>query len=258
MNAVTLDTASGTVVCGAHNGKLHMFQCPDGSLRDGIEFPLGQGPINSIRISRHPQFDQDVFAACYSGAVVRVSHEGVVRGVFHPHGGAVKALRLHPDEPLGVSCGADGTVTSWDFNGTIHERFLGHMAIVDDVDLDPTGKFLASTGRDFTVKVYRLEDAQLCHSVALGRRSPKSICFWDPETVLVGNYWGEMLRIHLPTGGVTRRQVAQNGISSVARMGECVVAVSYDGGAYLIAPADLSVRQTLRAMTQRCAEDSLV
>jgi WD40 repeat protein len=258
MNAVTLDAAAGTVVCGAHNGKLHMFKCTAGCLENGIEITLGQGPINSVRISRHPQFDQDVFVACYSGAVARVSREGVVHGAFHPHGGAVKALRLHPGEPLGVSCSADGTVASWDFGGTIRERFLGHMAIVDDVDLDPTGKFLASTGRDFTVKVYRLEGAQLCHSVCLGRRSPKSICFWDAETVLVGNYWGELLKVDLLTGGVTRRQIAQNGISSLARMGKHVVAVSYDGGAYLIAPADLSVRRTLRAMTQRCTEDSLV
>jgi WD40 repeat protein len=177
--------------------------------------------------------------------------------VFRPHEGAVKALRLHPSEPLGVSCSADGTVVSWDFSGSICNRFLGHTAIVDDVDLDSKGDFLASTGRDFTLKVYRLADARLCHSVCLGRRSPKSICFWDPETVLVGNYWGELIKVHLPTGEVTRSQIARNGISSVARTANYAVAVSYDGGLYLVEPDDLTVRQTLRAMVQRCEEFEL-
>jgi WD40 repeat protein len=246
------------VVCGAHNHKLHLFDVVDTQLKNGREVALGQGPINCVRIARHPGFEQQVFAACYSGAVVRLSRQGVINGVFHPHGGAVKALRLHPNEPLGVSCSADGTLVSWDFGGTVKERFLGHMAIVDDLDIDPTGMYLASTGRDFTLKVYSLRDGRLCHSVSLGRRSPKSICFWDPHTVIVGNYWGELIRVDLPTETVTRRQIGRNGLSAVARHGEHVVTVSYDGAAYLVTPADLSVCQTLRAMTQRCDGSPLV
>lgn len=258
MNAVTMDDAYGLVVCGAHNHKLHIFDHRDGQLTGAAEFALGQGPINSVRISRHPDFERDVFAACYSGAVVRLNRQEGVKDVFHPHDGAVKALRLHPEQPIGVSCAADGTVVSWDFSGALLQRFLGHMAIVDDVDIDPTGNFLASSGRDFTLKVYSLQDARLCHSVCLGRRSPKSVCFWNEETVLIGNYWGELVKVHLPTEKVSRQQIARNGISSVAKQGDHVVAVSYDGAAYLVSPADLSVLQTLRAMTQRPAEHALV
>ena len=36
-------------------------------------------------------------------------------------------------------------------------RFAGHTAIIDDLDLDPSGEFLASTGRDFHLLIYRLE-----------------------------------------------------------------------------------------------------
>jgi WD40 repeat protein len=256
MNAVTL-VEYGMVVCGAHNHKLHLFDKVGGTLTNGREVALGEGPINCVRMAHQPGYEREVFAACYSGAVVRVSSRGEVRGVFHPHGGAVKALRLHPREPLGVSCSADGALVSWDFTGATRERFLGHTAIVDDVDLDPTGEYLASSGRDFTLKVYRLRDGRMCHSVCLGRRSPKSVCFWDADNVLVGNYWGELLKYHLPTGKLSRRSVARNGISALARQGEHVVATSYDGAAHLVAAEDLGVREELRAMTQRPREDSL-
>src|SRR6185503_10099427 len=97
---------------------------------------------------------------------------------------------------------------------------LGHTAIVDDVDIDPSGRFIASVGRDLTLKVYSLEDGRMRHSVSLGRRSPKGVCFWDPETVVVTNYWGALLRVDLATGRVQTRQIAENGFSAAARCGE--------------------------------------
>ena len=165
-------------------------------------------------------YEGEVFAACYGGDIVRLGPDGDVRGVIQVHDGAVKALRLHPELPLGVSCSADGALLSWGFDGALRERFLGHMAIVDDVDIDPSGRFIASVGRDFTLKVYRLEDGRMLHSVSLGRRSPKGVCFWDSETVVVTNYWGALLRVDLATGGVITRQIAENGISAAARSGD--------------------------------------
>ncbi len=59
--------------------------------------------------------------------------------------------------------------------------------------------YLASVSRDFTLKVYRLADGRMRHSVSLGRRSPKSMCFVDEHTVIVGNYWGELIKFDLET-----------------------------------------------------------
>ena len=121
------------------------------------------------------------------------------------------------------------------------------------VDIDPTGRYIASTGRDFTLKVYETESARMCHSVALGRRSPKGLCFFDVRTVIVSNYWGELIKVTLDDGKVARRTIAANGISSVSRSGDNVVATSYDGAIYLVRVDDLAVVQTLREMTQRAS-----
>ena len=146
--------------------------------------------------------------ACYSGAIVRVDPDGEVLAKIHLHEGAVKALRIHPHQPLAASCSADGALISWTLDGRLHDRYLGHMAIVDDVAIDPGGTYLASVSRDFTLKVYRLADGRMQHSVSLGRRSPKSMCFLDERTVIVGNYWGELIKFDLETERVSRRTIA--------------------------------------------------
>ena len=132
------------------------------------------------------------------------------------------------------------------------------MAIVDDVDIEPEGDLIVSVSRDFTAKVYRLDDAQLLHSISLGRRSPKGVCFWNRDTVIVTNYWGALLRLDLKTGDVLVRTIAENGISAVSRCGSDLIAVSYDGVAYLVPPEDLQVRNTLRGMRQRLQPSALI
>jgi WD40 repeat protein len=258
MNAVNLDPATATVACGAHDHTLHLFEKIGSTLRDERVAALGEGPINSIRVARHKGYEGQAFVACYSGAIVRVNRQGEVIDRIHLHDGAVKALRIHPHQPLAASCSADGALISWTLDGRLHDRYLGHMAIVDDVAIDPSGTHLASVSRDFTLKVYRLVGGRLSHSVSLGRRSPKSMCFLDENTVIVGNYWGEVIKFDLQTERVTRRTVARNGISSVCTQGRDIVASSYDGALYLVDPTDLSVVRTLRAMVQRVMEPERV
>ena len=250
-NAVTLDDARGRVIAGAHDHTLHLFGRAGDGLWDEIEVRLGEGPINSVRVAHHPGHEGVAFVACYSGAIVRVAPDGAFRGSIRVHDGAVKALRLHPTEAYGVSCSADGALLSWELGGRLRERFPGHMAIVDDVDIDPTGRLLASVGRDFTLKVHDLATGRLLHSISLGRRSPKAVLFWDPRTVIATNYWGALLRVDLERGTVLARQIAENGFSAAARCAGHVVAVSYDGAAYLVRPDDLAVVQVLRGLTQR-------
>lgn len=251
MNAVTIDPSSGLVVAGAHNHKIHILNLNGGDLGGEVEVALGEGPINTVRIAHHPGYEDEAFVGCYSSAIVRVGRDGAIRGKIQVHDGAVKALRLHPEKTVGVSCGADGLLLSWSFEGEPLERYLGHTAIINDVDLDPSGTLLASVSRDFTLKIFELASGRLQHTIPLGLRSLKSVCFWDRRIVLVGDYWGTVIRVDLESEGVKRAVVASNGISSLARQGAGVVAVSYDGSASLIDPADLSVRKTLRAMTQR-------
>lgn len=251
MNGVAMDAEGGKVATGAHNQKLHLFRHDEGKLVDEIALSLDEGPINCIRYSELPETKGDVFVACYSGAIVQVGPDGTIKNKFRVHENAVKALRLHPTRPVGVSCSADGVLVSWDFDGNVLHNYLGHMAIIDDVDIDPTGRMITSTGRDFTVKVYELDTGRMLHSISIGKRSSKGILFLDPDTVVVTNYWGELLRFSLSDESCLKRQIAENGISAIARSGNDLVAVSYDGAAYLVNADDLTVINTLRAMVQR-------
>ncbi|MCA9265020.1 MAG: WD40 repeat domain-containing protein [Planctomycetales bacterium] len=250
-NAITLDDTYGCVISGAHDQKLHLFRQTDDGIDNEIELHLGEGPINCVRVSHHAGHEGNVFVACYSGAIVQVDPQGKLVKSARIHEGAVKALRLHPTKPLGVSCSADGSLLSWDFQGNQLTKYPGHMAIVDDLDIDPTGSKVVSVSRDFTAKVYDLESGKLLQSFSLGRRSPKAVCFLDPQTVIVTNYWGALIRINLETEDVLTRCIAHNGISSIARCGDCVVVPSYDGVAYLVQPEDLAVVNTLHCMKQR-------
>ena len=256
MNGVAFDEELGLVIAGAHDQKIHLFRRRADRLAEEAVVELGEGPINDVAIvppGHRSGAAGDAFVGCYSGALVRVGADGAVRARHRFHEGAVKGLALHPVEPVGVSCSADGAAASWTFDGELLLRFPGHVAIADDVDLDPSGERLVTVSRDFTLKVYELETGRLLASRSLGQRSPKSVCFWDRETVIVGNYWGTLLRYDLAAGTMRRRTVAGNGLSGLSRAGAYLAATSYDGAVYLVRPGDLSVANVLRSMVQKVA-----
>ncbi len=253
MNAVTYDEELGMVVTGAHDHTVHIFDAVPGGLEREREIALGCGPINSVRIARHAGYRGDVFVACYSSAIVRLSREGEIRGRIQVHEGAVKSLRLHPQREVGVSCGADGLLLGWSFGGELLHHYRGHTAIINDVDLEPSGDRLASVSRDFTLKIFDLDSGAMVHTIPIAHKSLKSVCFWDGSTVLIGDYWGGLIRVDLESETFERAVVAENGISSLGRLGEHVVATSYDGAIYLIDPDDLKVARSLRAMRQKLA-----
>lgn len=258
MNGVSMNKKYNLVVGGAHNQRIHIFNDVNGKLQDRKEIWIGEGPINTIRISEHPGYEGESFVGCYSGVIVRVDREGNIKGNIRIHEGAVKALRLHPVKPLGVSCSAAGELVSWNLDGQVLHQYLGHTAIINDIDINPTGEFLSSVSRDFTLKVYELLTGKLLHSFSLGRRSLKSVCFYDEDTIIVGDYWGHLIRVELSTGSVFRRRIADNGVSSVVRMKNQVVAVSYDGGIYFITPHDLTNVKTLKEMEQKVVPKEVI
>src|SRR5580704_17153541 len=250
MNAVTCSQPLGLVVGGAHDHTLRIFKRTQSGLDDEVELHLGQGPINSVRIAHHPGYEGEIFVACYSSQIVVVSPEAKIRRTIHVHEGAVKSLRLHPDNTLGVSCGADGLLLSWSFDGRLLEKYRGHTAIINDVDLEPSGNRLASVSRDFTLKIFEVATGRLLHSIPIGRKSLKSVCFWNEDTVVIGDYWGGIIAVELSSETFRRKTLAANGISALARADRHIVATSYDGTIYLLQP-DLTVVRTLTAMQQK-------
>lgn len=256
MNGVTLDETSGLVVGGAHNQKLYCVHPHDDGYETGQEIDGKHGPINCVRVSNHPEFDGDIFAATYNGVVVHTNAAGEAKGEMPFHNGAIKALRLHPTKAVGVSTSSDGDVLSWTFAGEMLRRFPGHVAIGDDIDMDPSGDRFVTVSRDFTLNVYDLESGHLVFARFLGKKSPKSVNFWDKNTVIVGNYWGWLLRFNLEDGTMTRARIASNGISAMTRVGDYLAAASYDGTVYLVNANTLEVVNHLTLMVQRTTEET--
>ncbi|MFC3032186.1 WD40 repeat domain-containing protein [Pseudoalteromonas fenneropenaei] len=251
MNAVHYCPAMQKLYTGAHNQTVSQSEGQLTALQQQGVLNLHEGPINSIRSAHLAEFAGDVFIACYSGAVVHMRADGQVVASLALHDNAVKSLELHPTKAIGVSCCAEGGLASWDFNGKVLQRYHGHTAIIDAVAISPSGQFIASAGRDFVLKVHGLEDGKLYHSIHLGRRSPKALCYTTENVVVVSNYWGELIRIDLSSGVVTRNTLADNGISAVVRHGNDLLASCYDGAVYLVDSVTLKVLNHLRAMTQK-------
>ncbi|WP_202081398.1 WD40 repeat domain-containing protein [Caldalkalibacillus salinus] len=250
MNGVAMSAKYNLVVGGAHNQRIHIFKEDQGQLQQTAEALIGEGPINTIRISEHQGYEQASFVGCYSGAIVRVNEKGEIMDKLEVHDGAVKALRLHPYQPLGVSCSAEGELLSWNFNGEVVQQYLGHTAIINDVDISPSGKYAASVSRDFSVKVFELDTGKLLYSYNLGRKSLKSVSFIDELTVVVGDYWGNIVKVDLESGDITRQTLARNGISSITRYDRYFIAVSYDGSVNVV-DSNLTIVKKILAMAQR-------
>lgn len=261
MNAVHISAADsshadGPVVwTGAHDQKLHVYAAKGSQLHSEAGLHLNEGPINCIRTLPVEGDYCEAMVACYSGAVVRVRRKtnGELQLIkrLNIHEGAVKAVRVHPNGKTAISGAADGTLFSWDLSGRILHKFAGHTAIVDDVDYDPSGQWLASVSRDFTVNVYESGSGRMLHSILLGRQSPKCVLFWDANTVIVGNYWGTLWRVELNSGAISSHQIACNGVSSLARWGQHVVAVSYDGSVCVLDVNDMEISGHSQFMLQK-------
>lgn len=249
MNAIAWSPTTRYTIAGAHNQCLYFF--PERSAISETEVRLNEGPLNCLRVASIPHFQGDIFAACYSGTIVNLSATGAIKQRLAIHPNAVKALALHPDKPIGVSCCAEGTLRAWRFDGEIIGDFKAHTAIIDDVDISPSGRLIASAGRDFVLKIHDLETGLLHANIPLGNRSPKALCFVDDATVIVTNYWGELLRVSIDEEKVTRKTIANNGISGIAVINRNIAATSYDGSVYLVNPENLDVFNRYSAMVQR-------
>jgi toxoflavin biosynthesis protein ToxC len=247
MNALAVSERFDVLAAGTHDQRLLLYRRGPDGWTESADVALGEGPLNTIVV--HPRGDScELFVGCYSGAVVRVSPRGEVKGSVRVNEGAVKSIRLHPEKPVGVSCCADGSFASWTLDGEVLEHYVGHTALIND--MDALGSRLASVGRDFTLKIWDFDAGKLLSSVNLGRRSLKSVCYAAPDVVVVGDYWGNLIAVTPATGASTTAKVADNGISSLCRHGEHVLACSYDGTVSLVEPRTLEVVQRLRAMRQ--------
>ncbi|VAW59792.1 High-affnity carbon uptake protein Hat/HatR [hydrothermal vent metagenome] len=251
MNAVTFCPIQKHVITGAHNHTLYLFNNHRQKLKQMLHIELNEGPINCIRTSELDKHKGEIFVACYSGILAHLSADGQLLNKIPAHETTIRALALHPVYPIGVSCCTEGVLASWHYSGKLVKEYTGHNATINDVDIDPSGRFIASAGCDASLKIHGLEDAVLYHNIPLGQHTPTSLHFVSPYVVLVGNCRGDVLRVSLNNGSITQQSIAHNGISAIVRHGEHFAMSSYDGTVYLVEARQLTLLNSLRSMVQQ-------
>ena len=68
MNAVACSSAPARVLCGAHDHRLHIFDRVGDELQNERELFLGEGPINTIRVSSSRRPRRDVRSSAATAA----------------------------------------------------------------------------------------------------------------------------------------------------------------------------------------------
>lgn len=86
---------------------------------------------------------------------------GTVARAFDAHADGVYGLIWAKDQNLLISCGADYTIRSWDWQTSSPIRVLeSHTDFVSSIALSPDGKLLVSKSGDDTVRIWRTDTWQ--------------------------------------------------------------------------------------------------
>jgi len=255
MNAVAFDSGNSRIYCGDHHNTLHQLTYASDGLNYQRATAINEGPINSVKVAKtndcHGDYQAHAFVGCYSGTVCVVAPDGRLRHQFRLHDNAVKSIVLHPQQAVGVSCSADGILVVWDFDGNLLHELQAHDAIINDVGISPGGNEVVSVSRDFSLKRYDINRNRLISTITLPAKSPKSVCYFDEKTILIGNYWGQIGKLSLPDETLSWHQLASNGISSLTSDQHRVYAASYDGSIRSIDPHSMHQVALCELMQQK-------
>jgi WD40 repeat protein len=246
MNAVALD--AHRIATGSHDQNIFVI---DRTHHDQqIRVNLHAGPINSVRFVTFAGRDHLV-AATYSGDVILVDIEALSYTTIAHHGGAVKAVAVTPQGDI-VSVAVDGSAQHSSLAGKQLSVAQPHEDIINDVAISPSGELCATVSRDFRICLMRLAPGlEVIGNHPLPPMSPKTVRFASEDLVIIGDYWGGITSLSLATGRIIRRDLASNGISSLALTPSWMAASSYDGAVYLIDPNSLAMVGQERLMYQR-------
>ena len=73
------------------------------------------------------------------------------------------------------------TIKVWNVNGTFEKEFVNkdrHVEEILDLALSPDGKTIASASRDYTIKIWRIEDQKILHTLTGHTSNVNSVSFY--------------------------------------------------------------------------------
>ncbi len=230
-----IDIVGDVVAVGNHHGQLLRYCLRSWGPTSESLADLASGPVNAVVVL--PQSGL-VVAGCYSGSISVVAPSGDVVSNIALGRGAVKSIALADANNVVVAT-AGGDLGRVDIAAMRVAWFTGHDAIVNDVSLGPDFRSLVSVGRDFTIRWTDIWTGKLKRVVPLEQRSPKAVLLGSTDTAHVADYWGWVTAVHAYAGVVATCRVSMTGVSCLVRVGDLLVAGSYDGSLTLLDPTTL-------------------
>lgn len=166
------------------------------------------------------------------------------------HGGNVYSVAISPDGGTLVSGGGDTTVRVWSLSTGRLVRTLpvagdaGHMNAVRSVAISPYGAtVVASGGDDGTIKVWRLSDGALLHTLAGHANGVRSVAITaDGGTLVSGGGDNAVKMWDLATGAPVRTLPVPGRGDAGHTGGVRSVAISPDGGTVASGSADKTIK----------------
>jgi polycomb protein EED len=141
------------------------------------------------------------------------------------HGNAVNDLRIHPvDENMLLSCSTDESIRLWNISKAVCIAIFagnkGHRDNVLSIDFHPLGNCFASAGMDTSIKIWNLEDPQICEAISNSyTKNIKEI---------------QTLSMQIPIYSTT--QIHSDFVDSVRWVGNCIISKSTKNRMVLWAP----------------------
>ncbi|KAF9581842.1 WD repeat-containing protein 24 [Lunasporangiospora selenospora] len=125
----------------------------------------------------------------------------------------VREVQFNPTSLTDVVAGYEsGNLQRWDLRNasTCEKKFMAHMGFVTSLDFHPSGRFLASGGRDKTIKVWDMEDEKRreIHTIPTIQYTTKvqwrpnkayhiAACFKDEATVQIFDVRRPYVPLHM-------------------------------------------------------------
>ena len=194
------------LVTATSDGKLHIWQLPDASLKHTIE--ASSRPLSSTAFSPDGTL---LAAASWDGSVQiwRVDDISLVYTLSHDN--PVRSIAFSPDGD-NLAIGAwDGVVTIWTLrdDGASPRRLNGHTDWISRVAYSPDGTLLASASNDGTLRLWNSADGSIQHTITTHPNPMLNMAFSPDGRSIAASVFERGLQIWQVPSGETISIISQ-------------------------------------------------
>ncbi len=145
----------------------------------------------------------DEIAVVGDDHLVRIKNRktGELIRIFETHSDWVKVAKFHPDSKTLFTAGADRKIVVWNAdNHHDYHRFATENRAISDLEIDQTGRFLATVGFDSKLNIYEIESGKKIHVLDCPSRDMRAIAINAQQKIAVGGRNGIIRVFDIVTG----------------------------------------------------------